>query len=43
MFLAMNGLKHGDALTLLLFNFAADYAITNGPSIARRLENKRYT
>jgi len=40
MFPIRNGLKQGDALKLLLFNFVLHYAITKGPSIPRLFENK---
>jgi hypothetical protein len=38
-----NGLKQGDSLKLLFFNFALDYAITKGLSIPRWFENKWHT
>jgi len=43
MFPIRNGLKQGDNLMLLLFNFSLDCAITKCPStIPRLFENKWY-
>ena len=38
-----NGLKQGDALTPILFNFALEYAIKEGSGKPGWLETKWYT
>ena len=38
-----NGLKQGDALTPMIFNFALEYAITKGSGKPGWLETKWYT